>query len=329
MNDSIASEAAPDVDSVHPGADEPRLSVAELVERWRSLSLRASTMLQDPEPGPFIAAAERADKEISALIRDDSEGSLLLLIQTALLDLQRYSVMHALLVTVVCDLAARALKGCDDVQRRSLRQAALTMNIGMTRLQDQLALQGGELTPAQRTLTENHAERGSEQLSKLGVTDELWLTVVRHHHDAPPGALAEQPMGMQLARLVQRADQFAARMSPRKVRAAMSPALAAKRTYYDENDSPDEAGSLVIKALGIYPAGSYVQLASGELALVLRRGAAMNRPVVAGIAGTNGIAYLQPLLRATDDPAAAIVKGVAPNEVHVRIAVERLLKLAR
>ncbi|MFZ2651701.1 MAG: phosphohydrolase [Burkholderiaceae bacterium] len=329
MNAPAASEAAPEVGPALAVADEPRLSVEALVERWRSLSLRASTLLRDPELGSFTAAAERADKEISALVRDDSQGSLLFLIQSAGLDLQRYSVMHALLVTVVCDLAATGLPDCGDAQRRSLRLAALTMNIAMTRLQDQLALQAGELTPAQRSLTENHAERGTELLRKLGVTDELWLTAVSHHHGAPPGALAEQPVGMQLARLVQRADLFAARMSPRKVRAAMSPALAAKRTYYDENNSPDEAGSLVIKALGIYPAGSYVRLANGELAVVLRRGAAMNAPVIAGIADANGIPYVQPLLRTGGDRAAAIVKGVAPKEVHVRTPVERLLKLAR
>ncbi|MDH5540991.1 MAG: hypothetical protein OEY03_16425 [Rhizobacter sp.] len=334
MNADLPSEgdlpdAAPDVGSTEAGAERPRLSIAALVEQWHGVTLRASTMLREPEATSFIAAAERADEEIAALIRDEPEASLLLHIHTAGADLQRYSVTHALLVTVVCDLASRALQGCTDEHRRSLRRAALTMNIGMTRLQDELALQIGKVTPEQRSLIDGHAARSAELLTEMGVADELWLEAVTHHHNTPPGPLAEQPIAMQLARLVQRADVFAARMSPRKARAALSAALAAKGAYYDENEKPDEAGSLVIKAVGIYPAGSYVQLASGELAIVLRRGSAPNKPVVAGIADSNGIPNVQPVLRTTDKSANAIVRGVAPTDVRVRTPVERLLKLAR
>jgi HD-GYP domain-containing protein (c-di-GMP phosphodiesterase class II) len=233
------------------------------------------------------------------------------------------------MVAVVCDLAARTLDSCSDEHRRSLRRAALTMNIGMTRLQDQLALQATAVTPEQRALIDGHAARGVELLQEMGVTDELWLEAVAHHHDAPSGKLAAQSIEMQLARLIQRADVFTARMSPRKVRPALSAALAAKGAYFDEHEKPDEAGSLVIKAMGIYPAGSFVQLVSGELAVVLRRGRTANKPFLAGIADRHGIPYVQPVARATDDPSSAIVRGVPPNDVRVRIPVERLLKLAR
>ena len=166
-------------------------------------------------------------------------------------------------------------------------------------------------------------------LREMGVADEFWLEAVAHHHDAPPGALDGQPPAMRLARLIQRADRFVARMSPRKSRAALSAALAAKGVYYDENDKPDEAGSLVIKALGIYPSGSYVQLASGELAIVLRRGVASNQPVVAVIADGHGMPYVQPFVRNSAEASYAVVRGVSPKDVRVRVAVERLLKLAR
>jgi hypothetical protein len=315
--------------AAHGSGERPRLSAEELVERWHGIGARAGAMLRDPSAPQFVAAAGRADDDISALIGDEAERSLLLLIQGAGADVQRYSVSHALLVTVVCDLAARLLPGCSDEQRRSLRQAALTMNIGMTRLQDQLARQDGPVTADQRALIENHAARGHELLGELGVADELWLQAVLHHHDAPPGALAEQPEPLRLARLIQRADLFAARMSPRKQRAALSANVAAKGAYFDERKQPDEAGSLVIKALGVHPSGSYVQLASGELAVVLRRGAVVGKPLVAAVADVHGSPYVQPILRGTESKGNAIARGVPPKDVRVRVALERLLKLAR
>ena len=333
--EAVDSVAAPEpANAVEPApapapAAPARLNADELVDRWHGISVRAGAMLRDPAAAAFCAAAQRADADITALIGAESERSLLLLMHSAGSESQRYSVSHGLLVSVICDLASRFLPDCTDDQRRSLRQAALTMNIGMTRLQDQLALQDSPVTPEQRTLINDHPARSHELLREMGVADELWLEAVLHHHAAPPGAMLEQPLAMQFARLVQRADLFAARMSPRKQRAALSANVAAKGTYLDERKQPDVAGSLIIKALGVYPAGSYVQLANGELAVVVRRGAAASSPLVAAVADGQGIPYVQPSPRLTDTRATAVVRGVPPKEVRVRVSVERLLKLAR
>lgn len=312
-------------------AERPRLKVDALVDRWHGIGVRAGALLRDPVAAQFSIAATRADDDITALTHDDAEGSLLLLIHGAGAgsDMHRYSVTHALLVTAVCEMAARLLPAWSDDQRRSLRQAALTMNIGMTRLQDQLAMQDGPVTADQRTLIDNHATHGNELLREMGVVDEAWLDAVLRHHDAPPGALAEQPPALQMARLIHRADVFSARMSPRKLRAALPANEAARGAYLDERQQPDEAGSLIIKALGIYPVGSYVQLANGELAVVLRRGAAANKPLVAAVADAQGGTYIQPSLRTTDTRATAVVRGVPPKQVPVRLPIERLLKLSR
>ena len=309
--------------------DKPRLAVDELVQRWQGISLRAGALLRDPAAPQFLAAVQRTDDDITALLGEEAERSLLLMIQSAGAYAERYSVRHAVLVTAVCELAARHLPGCSDDMRRSLRHAALTMNIGMTRLQDQLALQDSPLSADQRVLVVGHAEQSHELLGEMGVSDELWLQAVLHHHDAPPSALLEQPPAMQLARLIQRADLFAARMSPRKLRAALSANVAAKGTYLDERKQPDMAGALVVKALGVYPVGSYVQLASGEVAVVLKRGPVANKPLVAAIADGHGSPYVQPAVRSTDAKGSAVVRGVPPKEVRVRVPIERLLKLAK
>jgi HD-GYP domain-containing protein (c-di-GMP phosphodiesterase class II) len=227
----------------------------------------------------------------------------------------------------VCELAARHL-GWPADWRPSLRRAALTMNIAMTTLQDQLALQDGPVTPRQREVIDMHAARAATQMQKLGVADELWLDAVEHHHASPPGPLAELPPMLQLARLIQRADIFAARLSPRKMRQALAATAAAKAAYLDENQQADEAGAAIIKGLGIYPPGSYVRLANQEIGVVLRRGKRANEPLVASIISKSGTPLGEPVVRDTRLKGLDISGGVAPHEIKLRLNLERLLQLS-
>jgi len=190
---SIESRSNAEVQTPQPPAVSRRLKPAETIERWHGLYSSACALLRAPAGAQFPAMVGRLDDELVSLVDTEPEASLLLLIHEAGNDLQRYSCRHSLLVTVICELTARGLPEFDAVQRRSLRQAALTMNIGMTRLQDELALQDTSVTPEQRAEIQVHAAQGQEMLRGLGVDDRLWLEAVLRHHDAPPGPLADQP----------------------------------------------------------------------------------------------------------------------------------------
>lgn len=171
------------------------------------------------------------------------------------------------------------------------------------------------------------ATRCAQRMRELGVADRLWLEAVEHHHSSPAGPLADLPPMLQLARLIQRADIFAARLSPRKARQAMAATAAAKAAYLDENQQADEAGAAIIKALGIYPPGSYVRLANTEIGIVLRRGRRANEPVVASIVGKSGTPLGEPAMRDIRQKACEITGGVAPHDVKLRLNLERLLQL--
>ena len=95
--------------------------------------------------------------------------------------------------------------------------------------------------------------------------------------------------GGRLARLIQRADMFAAAMSPRAGRRPVPPGKAMKSIYFDENHKVDEAGAALIKAVGIYSPGSYVRLQSEEVAIVVRRGANTTTPLVVVILNRKGM----------------------------------------
>ncbi len=320
------AQAQPDAAEMPQAAGLGAKKLTDPIADWNSLMLRASALLRDPPQADFAARVAKLDRDALELLDADPDAALLMLIHSTTSDVHQYSVTHALLVYAVCELAARHLSWPAD-WRPTLRRAALTMNISMTTLQDQLALQDSGVTPRQREVIDGHALRSAAQMRELGVTDELWLHAVEHHHASQPGPLAELPAMLQLARLIQRADIFAARLSPRKLRQAMAATAAAKAAYLDENQQADEAGAAIIKALGIYPPGSCVRLASNEVGVVLRRGRRANEPLVASVVSRVGTPLGEPAIRDTRVKPHEIVGGVAPHDVKVRLNLAKLMQL--
>jgi HD-GYP domain-containing protein (c-di-GMP phosphodiesterase class II) len=315
---------ASDIDGVARPAGR---NLSDPLAVWSSLQTRASALLRVPGRPDFEAGLMQVRIRLLELLDADADVALLLLMHGATQEFHDYSVRHAMLVAVVCDLAARHVPTWSEDWRTSLGCAALTMNVAMTQLQNQLATQDWPPSGSQRAQIDQHAKTGATRMRAAGVTDELWLGAVERHHDSPPGPLANLPAAQQLARLIQRADIFAAQLSPRKRRPAMSATAAAKAAYLDEHQQPDEAGSAIIKATGLYPPGCLVRLRSGEVAVVLRRGRQASAPVVARVVNAAGQAVAQPALRDTRVTAYAVTGGVAPHEVKVCLNLERLLEL--
>lgn len=295
---------------------------------WANLQTRSRSLLQDPPPADFLPRIQKMEQEVLALVEADADLALLILVQSTTSDAHHYSVTHGLLVAALCELAARQLPAFTAAWRSSLRRAALTMNMAMTALQDQLALQDEAPSPQQRAVIDRHAQRAATCLREAGVSDGLWLQAVEHHHACLAGPLAAHAAGLQLARLLQRADIFSARLSMRRARPAQVASAAVKAAYLDEHAQADEAGKALIQVTGIYPPGSYVRLASGELAVVLRRGPHAKAPKVASIISRSGTPLGEPAVRDTRLRLHEVAGGVAPHDVKVRLNMERLLQLA-
>lgn len=313
-------------DDAPAGAAARRLH--DPIGTWSALHTRASVLLRETPGDDFAARLAALQAETLEALDRDTDLSLLILIQGTASESRNYSVGHALLVAAVCELAARHLVAWPVAWREPLRCAALTMNIAMTALQDVLALQESAPTAQQRALIDGHAGLAAQRLRACGVDDALWLDAVAQHHATRPGRLAELPAAAQLARLIQRADIFAARLSRRRTRQALSGMAAAKATYLDENRQADEAGAAIVRATGIHPPGSFVRLASGEIAVVLRRGRLANEPVVASVISAAGMPLCEPARRDTRIARHAVAAGVAPQDVRLRLNLEQLASLA-
>ncbi len=318
-----------DADAVERNLAAPsRVGRTEAPPTWDGLAVKMAAALREPATSDFLERINSIDKDLLSLLAAGADSALLSLIYSASTETHKYSARHALLVTVIVELAARQLEAWPLEWRAPLRKAAITMNLAMTTLQDQLAIQESSTSPYQREQIEQHAKKGAIILGDLGVTDELWLKAVELHHTSPPGPLAEMEPSAQLARLIRRADMFAARLSPRKSRQAMTATAAGRAAYLDENQQTDQAGTAIIKAVGIYPPGCFVKLATGEIAIVLKRGSRSNAPLVASVVGGKGLPLSNPMLRDTRHKANEVTGTAAPHEVRVRLSIADLLAMS-
>lgn len=296
---------------------------------WVYVQEQAHAILRNGREEGFLRQVEYLQGRISRYSNANPDGALLALIQMAAVEVERYSATHAVLVSVLCGIAAREVLQWPTPLQNTLCQAALTMNIGMTELQDQLAQQTEPLTPLQRRNVEQHAERSVELLEILSLQDRTWLEGMRHHHTMPPGPLTERTPSGRIARLIQRADIFAAAISPRAGRRPVPPGKAMKAAYFDESSQVDEAGSALVKAVGIYPPGSFVRLASGEVAIVVRRGANTIAPRVAVVRHRSGMPNADLPVRETTLPQFKVTASVPYDEVKDKPSLKRLLPLTR
>lgn len=294
---------------------------------WPELQLRATQLLRSPSAEDFSGRFEALHAELARYCEQAPDATLLALIYLSAQETRMYSATHSLLVSCVTMVVAREMLQWPATQVQQLGRAALSMNIAMTELQDQLALQTHALTAQQIAAIEDHAARSEALLRQLGVADADWLEAVRCHHHRKPGPLARKSPAQQMARLMQRADIFGARIAPRASRWPMPVTAAMQASYYDEEHQVDEAGSALVKGLGVYPPGAFVRLASQEVAVVVRRGNTATTPRVAVVTNREGMPTGEPIPRDTGLPPWKITGVVAFKDVRVQLPLDRLLQL--
>ncbi|NDD12404.1 MAG: hypothetical protein EB072_07110 [Betaproteobacteria bacterium] len=294
---------------------------------WLDLQVQANALLRDVESPLFLAKLMRLNRRLMRLSASTPDSCLFALFHLSASEIKLYSATHSMLVSVMCVLAAREVLNWPEDEQRQIGLAALTMNIGMTELQDQLATQIPPLQPDQKEAVTRHAANAAALLKAAGVNETVWLDAVRQHHGVRPGPMADRTPAQRMARLIQRADIYSARLSPRASRLPMSPAAAMQASYFDEHKQVDEAGAALIKAIGIYSPGSFVKLHTQEVAAVVRRGLNTTTPKVAVLINREGMPTVEPVLRDTSNRDYRIVASVPHRDVKLQINLERMLTL--
>jgi hypothetical protein len=308
--DSSRTETA-----TRPDPVPPRLTAQEAIDGWDQHKRQMSALLRQAAPdAAWLTEFAQAMERMRALARRDVDMALYLLLQAAASELDQYSAHHAMLCALVGEACAQWFEWPADEVDTFVR-AALTMNLSMSTLQNTLARQVGPLSQAQRDEIAAHAEKSALLLTTAGVGDGLWIDVVRAHHQKPAAGSTASSAAQRLAQLLRRVDVYTAKLSRRATREPASPALAARDACLDADGNPDAIGATVLRTLGLYPPGCYVQLANGDLGIVVKRGAKAHTPIVAALRRADGGTHIQPPWVDTGRRGHGVVRGATAREV--------------
>lgn len=241
----------------------------------------------------------------------------------------RYSIAHSLDTALICEVVSRRL-GHSPEERLSLLAAAMTMNISMLDLQEQLYHQTTPLTDEQKWQVRIHPEEGAQRLRERGVTDAPWLDAVLQHHEFLDGK--GYPRGLlrsdisDLARILTIADIFCAKVSGRGYREPLLPNTGLREIFLGVRGEGvhSDTAAVLVKELGIYPPGTVVRLKNGELAVVTRRGEQAHCPVARALTDPKGMPLLRPTRRDCGKDEFSIKDVISPAQIPTEIDPHQL-----
>jgi len=305
------------------------LPASQALDAWDQATARTNRLLREETiDSAWITRLAELEKTIRHLAACDPDLALYVLIEANGNNVDHYCAQHAMTCMLIADLAAEWMEWSEE-ERRVLALAALSMNLSITILQDSLAKQSGSLSDIQREQLATHAASSADMLAAAGVTDQLWLHVVRHHHMAATAdAIQDADAGPRLAELLRRVDIYSAKLSRRGSRQSVTPAMAARDACLDANGHPDSIGATLLRVVGLYPPGTFVELVNGESAVVIVRGAKAHTPIVASMRRKDGGLLMQPVRRDTLQMGFAVKRGVKPSSIRVLLNHLRILSCA-
>lgn len=298
-------------------------------EAWPALRRRLAVLLQEgADAKDFHKRLAFIETGVKLTLEGQEDDSLFVLVQMLSDRSYGYCATHALTAAVTC-LMIGPLAQIQPPAVDALVRAALTMNIAMAAMQDQLAIQLQPATQEQKNRIRQHPSQGVDILRGLGVDDPLWLDLVQDHHETPDGS--GYPQGKSsppdtVQQLLRMADVFIARISPRVSRRGLMPNVAVGNLYLESKTQSSPLGAIFAKQLGMYPPGSYVRLKSEETAVVVRRGERVNTPLTLAIADPDGMPLSTPRKRDTQMPGYSVKSPLSSDDVKIRLDKARVLK---
>lgn len=317
--------------SANPSSSNQRTEgeYEDLLSLWSDLESALSVLLSRPlQVQDFSAKVRQFDGWLQDLVAHDIDAALYLMFQLASTSTVGYSASHALVCGTLCHIMAIELQ-LPQRERDSLVRAALTMNIGMTGLQDELAEQRERPTATQQEAIRSHPEESVVLLQRLFISDELWLDVVGQHHAtvADRVKLSDQDPEDRLTRILSTIDRYAAMISPRKSRAGRSATDSVRAIVGQEVDQRDEVSYTLVRSIGLCPPGTFVKLDNGETAIVLRRSDKANHPLVASLLDQAGTHRTQPNLYQTASGKPRIQSALARSAVSLELNHRTMVRL--
>lgn len=185
----------------------------------------------------------------------------------------QYTYQHSLSAAVWSVSLGRQL-GLQRQDLRSLAMGCLLMDVGKLRVDPALLQAERELTADEAAEVAAHIGYGMQILQECGVINQDVMDMVAYHHERHDGS--GYPNGLvgnripPFARIASIVDTYDAITSWRSYAKAIAPSDAIKLLYGTrDKDFQAELVEAFIQAIGIYPAGTLVELSSGEVGVVV------------------------------------------------------------
>jgi len=223
-----------------------------LAELKRALALMVASMVRNPDACMWLSSLKKQD---------------------------RYLYQHSS-ATAVWTVALGRELGLPVSSLKSLALGGVLLDIGKCKLPRHLLEKVEPLTEEELLKIHDHVKLSLQELASLeaplGINQDV-RDMVAAHHERHNGL--GYPQGLQggaiplFARIAAIADCYDAMTSERPYAESLSPYDALKKLYqWRDEDFQAELIEEFIQALGIYPAGSLVELNSGEVAMVVAEG---------------------------------------------------------
>lgn len=184
-----------------------------------------------------------------------------------------YSYHHALSSAIWAVSLGREL-GFSRQDLRSLAMGGMLMDVGKLRIDADLLKADRPLNNSEAAQVREHVGHGLKIIQDSGIINPDITSMVAYHHERHDGS--GYPFGMKAdeipptARIAAIVDTYGAITSNRGYAAAISPSNAIRVLYEARNiEFQRELVEAFIRAIGVYPAGTLVELSSGEVAIVI------------------------------------------------------------
>lgn len=184
-----------------------------------------------------------------------------------------YTYQHSLSTAMWAVSLGRQL-GLPRRDLRSLAMGCMLMDVGKLRVDPKLLQANRALTADEANEVARHVGHGLGILNDCGILNRDVVDMVAHHHERYDGS--GYPKGLSrnqippFARIAGIVDTYDALTSNRSYAQAVSPSDAIKMLYEArDEDFQAELVEAFIQAIGIYPAGTLVELSSGEVGVVV------------------------------------------------------------
>jgi HD-GYP domain-containing protein (c-di-GMP phosphodiesterase class II) len=250
--------------------NRPRLSNQELFAN-RTLKRYTEACSWEEEYPRALKAVMTLSKGIEVIYSKMSDSACIWLARLKQED--RYTYQHPLGASIWAVALGRQL-GLPKTDLRTLAIGSLLFDVGKLGVDPELLSTTRQLSDEEFEQVRNHVKLGVEMIQGSALMNTDVIDMITYHHERHDGS--GYPKGLRgddipvFARIAAIVDCFDAITSHRGYARAISPSSAIKMLYeWKDIDFQGELVEEFIQAVGIYPAGTLVELSNGEIGVVM------------------------------------------------------------